>query len=296
MHCAQRGGILLHCHYNRIENNLCNVASDEKPLIVNSTGSVDLNYSFTTHEPNGRYDYYLMYLTNGQLQTLHGGQEVLLEPGMAVIFPPEQEYRYSLVGEEPVQYLWAHFTGSAAAELLQDCGLSGCGIWRTGVRESLQYNFQLLREDFIRRGPLMAVSAASHLSAILVETGRLALEESGFSDTPLSESIQYIHRAFTDNISSADLAAIEHLSIPRYNVLFRQVTGTSPRKYITHLRMETACELLRDTDLSHKQIAQLTGYPDPHYFSRMFHQQYGISPEQYRAAKKSRPPHTATKG
>ena len=237
-----------------------------------------------------------MYLTNGTLSTLHGGQKILLEPGMAVIFPPEQEYRYSLVGDEPVQYLWAHFTGSSAGELLRDCGLSECGVWKTGIRESLQYAFQLLHEDFIRRGPMMEVSAASHLAAILVETGKLALEEAGQWEEPLSESIQYIHRAFTSDIATADLAAMEHLSIPRYNVLFREVTGTSPRKYITRLRMGNACELLRDTDLSHKQIAQLTGYPDPHYFSRMFHKQYGISPEQYRLSRKSSLPRQMKKG
>ena len=250
---------------------------------MNCTGSVDLNYPFTTDEPRGRHDHYLMYLTDGRLETLLGGETVLLTPGMCVLFPPEQAYRYTRVGNETVQYLWVHFTGSEAETWLTDCGLAVCGYWKTGLHESLRNGFRLLQEDFIRRDRLFPIASASHLAVLLVEVGRQVHRSEENMTTQLSKSIQYIHRAFPEEISSAELAEMEHLSVPRYNVLFRAQTGTSPRRYIIRLRMDNACELLLNTDLSHKQVAQLTGYSDPHYFSRVFHKQYGVSPEQYRA-------------
>ena len=39
---------------------------------------------------------------------------------------------------------------------------------------------------------------------------------------------------------------------------------------------------MRDSDLSVAQIAQLTGFEDALYFSRLFKKYYGVSPSLYR--------------
>ena len=99
---------------------------------------------------------------------------------------------------------------------------------------------------------------------------------------PLEKSISYIHGAFQENIRIPDLAAMEHLSHSRYIALFRQQMGTSPTAYLIGLRMERACELLLNTDMSVKQIGISVGYDDPQFFSKLFKKHVGLSPVQYR--------------
>ena len=46
--------------------------------------------------------------------------------------------------------------------------------------------------------------------------------------------------------------------------------------------MERAKELLAGTEMSVREIAELVGYENQHYFSRCFGKAAGISPREYR--------------
>ncbi len=57
------------------------------------------------------------------------------------------------------------------------------------------------------------------------------------------------------------------------------------RKYITHLRLEHAKQLLQDTDTPVTEIAMQSGYQNVSYFIRSFKKTYGVSPLKYRKNK-----------
>ena len=56
----------------------------------------------------------------------------------------------------------------------------------------------------------------------------------------------------------------------------------SPAQYILSLRMVNAQSLLENTEYNIGEIAEIVGYDNPLYFSRVFKKEYGISPVQYR--------------
>lgn len=59
--------------------------------------------------------------------------------------------------------------------------------------------------------------------------------------------------------------------------------GKSFNDYLSSLRIEKAKELLRmPTHHSIQEIGEKIGYPNQHYFSRIFKQHTGLSPSQYR--------------
>ncbi|MFD2880943.1 helix-turn-helix transcriptional regulator [Paenibacillus rhizoplanae] len=51
---------------------------------------------------------------------------------------------------------------------------------------------------------------------------------------------------------------------------FKQITGENLSDYLTGLRVEKAKALLQNTNLRLSQIAELVGYEDEKYFSRVF--------------------------
>jgi len=65
--------------------------------------------------------------------------------------------------------------------------------------------------------------------------------------------------------------------------LFRQETGYTPHKYLIHMRLQAAASMLASnySRNSIAEVARLSGFRNPLYFSRLFKQKYGVSPTQY---------------
>ncbi len=67
--------------------------------------------------------------------------------------------------------------------------------------------------------------------------------------------------------------------------LFRNAFGVPPLQYINAGRLGRAQRLLRDTELSVKEIGARVGFPDPVYFGKLFRRHAGVSPRDYRCAR-----------
>ena len=64
---------------------------------------------------------------------------------------------------------------------------------------------------------------------------------------------------------------------------FVKIVGETPSLYMINLRISKAKRLLLSVqELSVKQVGEMVGYADQNYFSRLFKQQTGLSPKQYR--------------
>ena len=63
--------------------------------------------------------------------------------------------------------------------------------------------------------------------------------------------------------------------------LFNLEFGTSPQKYIVHLRILHAKGLISTGYHTLKEVAYLSGYTDYKYFSVEFKKKVGVSPSEY---------------
>lgn len=95
-------------------------------------------------------------------------------------------------------------------------------------------------------------------------------------------AVDYIHTHYTTELLSvASLAEMCHMSPENFRSLFRIFYGTSPVKYINHLKMTRATELIDSGLYSISQAAILSGYNDVSHFSREFKKTMGVSPSEY---------------
>ncbi|HOJ09840.1 MAG TPA: AraC family transcriptional regulator [Clostridiales bacterium] len=273
-------------YYRIWENSGCNEEINDHYLVVNCAGCCVLPHPFATHNKSGRKDYYLLYICRGMMKVLVNGEMMDMCAGQFIIFPPECEYKYTRLGDEEVIYYWAHFTGYGARGLLENCKLYGKNIFNAGFNEQVIREFNNMFSEFIRRDYCFEAAAASHLISACINLSRsmtnLATSSDAVNPDRIYASIKFIHKNFNSNISLKQLAGIEHLSISRYRTLFKQYTGFSPKNYIIALRINRACELTVQTDLSLKEIAESVGYHDQLYFSRIFKARTGIAPNCYK--------------
>lgn len=86
-----------------------------------------------------------------------------------------------------------------------------------------------------------------------------------------------------------DLAAKVALSVSQFNRQFKKKFHTTPRSYLTRVRMNAACHLLVSSELPISDIALQTGFYDQSHFSNQFLRHRGISPSQYRRKYSAEP-------
>lgn len=253
------------------------------PITVNCAGCFDTSFSFTTDNPSGRLDFYLMYITEGSLTFTIDEKEEVLGEGTAIIFPPRYHYKYSYnQGEKPLSYLWMHFTGFYAAGLLEELGLLPLARpLSVGSDSHVVRHFQELFGSFSENVTLQRATLAPIAEQILLLIAK-AVRREGEPKDVISRSIDYINANFASDICLEMLAKEENLSISRYNTVFKQQFGMPPIRYIIKLRMASACQLLENTDMSVRQVGLLVGYDDPHFFSKLFKKHVGVSPLAYR--------------
>lgn len=259
---------------------------DRLPLMVNYAGFHDSPIPIDTHHKVGREDVYLLYVVSGKLNVFMPTGEVLALPGDLVFFPPHYPYHYTYDGRgEPLQYFCVHFTGSHAERLPQELGFSPMPCLHTvGSNPHFSLLFSHLFELFPCTTPMREQELGCMLWQILLAFGGALAKEQRVS-LPLERSLRQIHTHYTEELSIPELARGEHLSSSRFHALFQAQTGTSPVRYIARLRIQHACRLLRSTSLTVAQVGSMVGYHDPHFFSKVFKNQIGLSPKQYREGK-----------
>ena len=67
---------------------------------------------------------------------------------------------------------------------------------------------------------------------------------------------------------------------------FKALWGCAPMQYVNQLRLQQSARQLATTDDPISAIAQRCGFGSPHYFSRKFHEEFGVTPQSYRASQK----------
>jgi AraC-like DNA-binding protein len=92
----------------------------------------------------------------------------------------------------------------------------------------------------------------------------------------------FIRKNFTEDISPRDVARECNISADWLGKVFKKNTGMTVVQYITHVRLEQACTLLRQSDKNVSEIAYDVGYKNPNYFSKAFAKHTGLSPRDFR--------------
>lgn len=104
-----------------------------------------------------------------------------------------------------------------------------------------------------------------------------------YHDKLIEEALTYIHQYMAEEITLKDTAQQLHLTPHYFGQVFKAGLNETFISYLTRVRMEKACEWLRNSELKLYEVGLRVGYRDPRYFTRTFRKYYGITPKQFRS-------------
>jgi AraC family transcriptional regulator len=90
----------------------------------------------------------------------------------------------------------------------------------------------------------------------------------------------YVVAHLDEPIEVEALAKIIGRSSFHFTRVFARSVGTTPYRYVVHLRLKRALELMREGRCSLAEIAAATGFADQSHLSRWVRRVYGVSPSQ----------------
>lgn len=93
---------------------------------------------------------------------------------------------------------------------------------------------------------------------------------------------QMIRKYYDQGITLDEIADKLFVSEEYLSTQFKKETGSTFSETIRKYRIEKVKELLLDTHLKLNQIAELAGYSDPKYMSRVFKEEVGMLPNEFR--------------
>ncbi len=130
----------------------------------------------------------------------------------------------------------------------------------------------------LQKGLFSMDETADHIEATLNQKRQLSNETKNL----IRQAIVFIQENYQKPISRKEIA--QHIAISKdyLTYCFRQELNTTPIRYLQRYRINLAKSLLKNSSKSVTEVALDVGFSDSGYFSRIFHRETGMSPDQYR--------------
>lgn len=228
----------------------------------------------------GRVDYQLIYIYKGAGHYYIHGKWKSLSAGNVLLFRPKEAQTYSYFFKEHPEIYWIHFTGYNCEKIIQKYNLHNCYI---GEHSLLKTFFQEVIIELQLKKPFfedMVLSNFWQILATIARSHQQILSPFG-NDFSINRLVIQLNQTYMDDWNVESMAEYCKLSVGYFSHLFKKRIGSSPMKYLTELRIEKAKELIATNSMSLSNIAQMTGFNDPLYFSRVFKKTTGIPPKEF---------------
>jgi len=213
--------------------------------------------------------------------------EHYLPPGtgfLCEVGNPDIAYYYPPSGSEPWQFVWFGFVGESATAKVRDL------IARHGPIYALPQGKGLIKRLMAYANyngliyELTPFDGASLVLDVLATLGNCAYAQN--TDSPQSTSVRHAQDIIRENlqtkINATDVAKRVRISREHLSRVFKKYTGVTLHDYILQQKMLLACRLLKETQLTNKEISYRVGFDRPTNFSRTFSRVVHMTPNRYK--------------
>ena len=231
----------------------------------------------------------LFYVVDGKGEFNIQGQRFPVKANDFVIINPQVEHTELSSPDEPLEYIVLGINGLSFSNLtpVSEGGhpFSFFNL-RDEQKDILRYLNAMVQEATSQQ---MSYELVCHnlLEILLIKILRhqhfdLEVGKQSKATKDISFIKHYLETYYHESIQLEDLASMTHLSRFYISHSFKKEIGMSPMEYLIAIRIKESKILLRTTNYSISQVADIVGFTTPTYFSKQFRKSTGISPTDYR--------------
>lgn len=253
--------------------NICKFISDKSEGRIHTTRFVYEKSGEDISSTRPTYNkMHLVVSGRGRLCTEAGARELV--PGC--VFFTFSQLPYRIENTENIRYMYVSFEGSRSEDLFSRFGITPAhcvfeghegivSFWKNAIAKAGEKNLDLISE-----------------SVLLYTFGEMAPADIGEEEHLIVTVRRYVEDHYTDcDLNLQSMAETLGYSSKYISRVFKDTMGVTFSSYLTNVRIQNAVFLLEQGVTAIKNVALLTGYKDPFYFSSVFKNVVGMSPSEY---------------
>ena len=253
------------------------------PLLahIRSAGYNEARYDWEENE-GAKHFVQVFWCIQGAGEFFLPGRTVTLRPGETFFHLPGDIFHHrSCDPAAQWRYHWFTFDGPGAADFMLSYGYKQEKMYAGECPVALFLELEFLVRKHTPYAQRHAFSVAAEILARMGGDDTLSSQEQ-----LVSRFLSLVREKMYDPAVTIDSLAGK-LGVHRttLNKHFFAATGVAPGAYLDTIRIEHALHLLRDSDLSIKEIGLRCGLTNQSYFSKLIRQATGMTPRQLKIKK-----------
>ncbi|MBQ6895062.1 MAG: helix-turn-helix transcriptional regulator, partial [Clostridia bacterium] len=229
-----------------------------------------------SYPPNSSYSiskkntYRLVYILEGSAAFCFENEKMISKKGDILLLAPANDHEVKVIGDEN----YAFISMSFSAEISHFFSVYQAN--KPEAEEIFKNAYRLFTmndeyKQFYVKGYIYPL-----VCDIIKENNPIV-----FSKPEIERVIVFINQNYCNKITLDELSEISGYSLTHFKRLFLEHTKTSPKKYINHLRINKAKNLLKSNLFTISEVAVRCGFENIYYFSNAFKKETGLSPKEY---------------
>ena len=270
------------------------------PAVVKTIEKIhDTNWSMTV----SRHDHFeMVYIKKGTAVFQIEGIDVNMVPHSVVIIKPGKAHKF-IVKSEMCEFIVLSFTFKTQKdeldshvslndfiEYIEDEATGDYLFLNLSRKNDIVHVMnRILRERMKYQvwGDFLSCLLILELFVLLSRTLKQEWEQSAKNRNLklhelLSIAKEYIDNNYDKELTLTDVAKYIYLSDSYFAHSFKDKFGISPKSYILKVRIESAKEYLKNTDMKVSEVAKMVGFSSQQRFNDIFRKHEDITPLAYR--------------
>lgn len=252
-----------------------------------------------SEDPSHRTNCYKVYsVTRGHGKIFAGDRWYDLDEGFTYFingFTLEKQ-----ICENFMDVHWIHFIPESQFLSIQLNNLEPVYKWSRSDPQIAAFNFENISllfenpegiETSLINVPSLGIVCYFNSVLLMLISDMIQTQKARFSEIKfpvykkLKPALEFINENIDKQLSINEIAKKSFLNPIYFSRLFKLCFNMSPVNYITMLRLNEACILLRKSDCSIREISEKTGFCNQFYFSKTFKSHFHKTPSQYRSSE-----------
>ena len=222
------------------------------------------------------------YIIKGRGTVVFDGIAYEAKAGDIYVLPAGCDHFYYSDKAEPWEKIWFNATGTLTNSLLREYNPENRAVFpNSGGKEFFERMHEIGNSS-------LDLAAEKHKKAAIVFHELLQFLYDKFygekcvypKETARMKA--YLDEHVTRNVSLKELSELVYLSESQVVRRFKRDIGKTPHEYSLEMKLDQAKQLLQNTRLMVREIAEYLGFCDEHYFSYIFKRKIGRRPLEYR--------------